>query len=106
MNIRKMIDNVKNVNLLNEEKEKHFYKVYETKYRWSGYKEILFSGNYDECIIFITKVLPDGMDVIMEPVDYIPHRYDNNSYDEDGNVIYKDDQNIEENFVKKKIKFS
>lgn len=53
--IRKMIDKVKNFKQSindSEHKEKQ-YKVFDSKYYYSTYKEILFTGTYDACVEFI-----------------------------------------------------
>lgn len=53
---------------LNEEYEKQkLYKVFESKYYYSNYKDILFTGTYDECVRFI--LANSELSLEMIPVD-------------------------------------
>jgi hypothetical protein len=64
--IRKMIDKVNNFKqLVNENNEKQ-YKVFDSKYYYSSYKEILFSGSYDDCVQFI--IQNKGLNLEMLPI--------------------------------------
>lgn len=48
--IREMIDKVKNFNQSLSENNEPQFNVFERKYKYSNYKEILFTGSYDDCV--------------------------------------------------------
>jgi len=62
--IRKIIDKVKNFKQsVNENKEKQ-YKVFESKYYYSTYKDVLFVGSYDECVEYIIQNSELNLDML------------------------------------------
>jgi len=68
----------------NLENEKQ-YKVFESKYYYSTYKEILFIGSYDECIQFFIK--NSGMSLEMLPIENDSVNIKENSVNENNLAI-------------------
>jgi len=48
-----MSDKVKNFKQFVGDKKEPRYKVFESKYYYSAFKDILFIGNYEDCVRFI-----------------------------------------------------